>query len=323
MAKRHHHLDAGERHQQYALLKQGYSLRKIAAHLGRAQSTIKRELDRNLRPRGGYEPNYEETVAYKRRSAASSMGRYMAPILWETGIWPLLRQGWSPEQIAGQHRAWETGISLSAKWFYVLIARDRAAGGTLYRYLRHKGKQRRKYTHAGCSKIPDRTGIGERPPIVDAKVRVGDWEADFIFGQKHKGYLLMLVERTTKYVWMGKLPDRRAETVKRAMVRLLRPYRNIVHTIAADNGMEFAQHAYVAQRPDATVYSADAYASWQRGLSEHTNGPVREYFPKRSRFTQVSHSAVRKVTDRLNHRPRKVLQFETPAEAFAAALHAV
>lgn len=323
MAKRHRHLDAGERHQIHALRAQEFSIRQIAEHLKRSASTISRELARNCGPKGEYNAKAADARACARRSAASRQWRVMPDYFWDSEIWSLLRTGWSPEQIAGRRRAWALGFDVSARWIYMKIAEDRAHGGTLYKYLRHKGKKRRKRTDAGVGRIPNRVGLEARPAVVDQKSRVGDWEVDLIVGQAHQGYLLTLVERKTKWVRMCKLSDKRADTVKRAMVRLLRPYQAVVHTITADNGTEFAQQAWVAKRLGASVYFADPYASWQRGLSEHTNGLVRDYFPKRTRFTDVRPASIREVQDRLNDRPRKVLGFLTPAEAFAAARLAV
>ena len=319
MAKKHRHLDTGERHQLYAPLTQGLSIRRIAQQLGRSLSTISRELTRNRGPSGSYNAEAAEAYARARRRAASRRWRTMPDYLWASEIWPRLREGWSPEQIVGWRRAQALSFNVSARWIYAKIAQDRATGGTLYTYLRRKGRKRRCRKAAGVGQIPNRVGIAARPPVVGTKARVGDWEVDLIVGQAHQGYLLTLVERCTKWMLMCKRADKRADTVKRAIVRLLRPHQALVHTITADNGPEFAQHAWVAKRLGASIYFADPYASWQRGLSEHTNGLVREYFPKRTRFTSVRPASVRAVQARLNDRPRKVLGFLTPAEAFVAA----
>ena len=171
-------------------------------------------------------------------------------------------------------------------------------------------------TDAG--RMPNRVGIESRLAIVDQKSRVGDWEVDLIVGERHKGYLLTLAERKTKLLLMCQLANKQADTVRRAIIRLLKPYKRWVHTITADNGAEFAKHEGFAKQLGAAVYFADPYASWQRGLSEHTNGLVREYFPKGDRLTGLNSSEVRLMQDRINLRPRKVLgygpiRFDDPA----------
>ena len=320
MAKiRYHHLSEGERHQIYALREQGLSIRAIAKQLERSASTISRELRRNKRSDGAYDPEEASKMALRHRGAASQRPYKVFPDVWASSICPLLREGWSPDQAAGWLRTQEKGVSVSPRWIYQLIAEDRIRGGDLYKCLRRKGKKRRKKTDAGRSRIPNRVGIESRPAIVDEKSRVGDWEVDLIVGKQHKGYLLTLVKRKTKLLLMSQLANKQANTVRRAIIRLLKPYKRWVHTITADNGAEFAKHEGFAKQLGAAVYFADPYASWQRGLSEHTNGLVREYFPKGDRLTELKSSEVRLVQDRINLRPRKVLGYITPADAFVEA----
>jgi len=176
--------------------------------------------------------------------------------------------GWSPDQAAGWLRI--------AFLIYQLIAEDRARGGDLR--LRRKGRKRRMKTDAG--RMPNRVGIALRPAIVDEKSRAGDWEVDLIVGKQHKGYLPTLVERKTKLLLMSQLANKQADMVRRAIVRLQKPYTPWVHTNTADNGAEFGRHGGFAMQLVASVHYADPYTSWQRGLSEHTNVLVREDFPK-------------------------------------------
>ena len=183
------------------------------------------------------------------------------------------------------------------------IAVDRAAGGQLHTYLRHKGKKRRIKSGASSSRSPNRVGIENRPSVVDEKSRVGDWEIDWIVGKDHKAYLLTVVERVTKHLLMCPLANKRSDTVTRALVKLLRPYKHLVHTITADNGMEFAGHEEFGKQLGALVYFADAYSSYQRGLSEHTKGLVREYFPKVMYLAALRPSEVQAVQDCISRRP--------------------
>ena len=145
-------------------------------------------------------------------------------------------------------------------------------------------------------------------------MRIGDWEADTIVGKGHSGALVSLVDRAAKYTLLGQVDKKTKVTVDSTSIRLLGSDEFPVHTITADNGKEFADHHRVTKDLDADFYFATPYRSWERGLNEHTNGLVRGSFPKETDFRKVSDEEVRKVQDRLNARPRKVLGYRTPAE---------
>jgi IS30 family transposase len=151
---------------------------------------------------------------------------------------------------------------------------------------------------------------------VEAKTRIGDWEADTITGKQRKGALLSVVERKSKLTLLKELPDRQAKRVARALIQLLRPCQHKVLTITMDNGKEFACHDRVAKDLQADVYFAHPYHAWERGLNENTNGLIRQYFPKGIDFTKIKTQSVQFVMDRLNNRPRKKLDFKTPNNAF-------
>jgi len=182
--------------------------------------------------------------------------------------------------------------------------------------LRHAQKKRKKrygsYDHRG--QIKGRVSIDERPAIVEARKRIGDWEIDTIIGKRHKGALLSLVDRKTKFTLIKKLPKRQADLVAQAAVDLLNPYK--VYTITADNGQEFAHHEYIKAHLKTTVYFAHPYHAWERGLCENTNGLIRQYFPKGMSFDKITDEHVHIVMNRLNNRPRKTLGYKTPNEVF-------
>ena len=160
--------------------------------------------------------------------------------------------------------------------------------------------------------IKGRTSIAERPKVVDEKIRIGDWEIDTVIGKNHNGALVTAVEIITKFSCIAFVPSRKADLVAAAIVQMLKPFKNRVHTITADNGKEFAMHAHLAERLDAKVYFADPYSSWQRGLSENTNGLIRQYFPKKTPFVDIKERSINYVLAKLNNRPRKTLTFKTP-----------
>ncbi len=210
----------------------------------------------------------------------------------------------------------ETGVPVAT------IRADRRAGGTLYRHLRRRGKKPnwRGGRHAGRGHIPGRVDIGERPWVVEEKSRIGDWELDTIIGARHWGALVSSVDRGSKFTFLERVEVKTAAAVTTALTRRMEPIRDRVHTLTADNGKEFAGHRAISDSLGAGFYFATPYHSWERGLNEHTNGLVRQYFPKGTDFRQVTEAQVRAVEDRLNHRPRKVLGYRTPAEVFAGAL---
>ena len=281
------HLAREERFLISKLLQAGHSLREIGRKLGRSHSTVIREVKRNIGKRG-YRHKQADEFAKSRRGEVSSGPRKMTKELWAMVNNLLIRRRWSPEQIAGRLRL-EGTVSVSAKWIYTHIWEDRADGGTLFRYLRRRGKKpnRRGRDGSGRGVIPQRVDISERPGEVEEKIRVGDWEADTIIGAKHRGALVSVVERVSKFVFLRKVGKKTAGEVGAALLQSLGPVKKLVHTITADNGKEFAGHATVAGGLCAGFYFATPYHSWERGLNEHTNGLVREFFAKKQDLREV------------------------------------
>ena len=315
MSKIYHHLTHAERCQIYALRKSGLSLSQVARQLERSSSTIWRELKRNS-GRRGYRHQQAQTMASERRKTASSVPHRMTPDLCAE-IDAKLREGWSPDQISGRLR--QEGRLVGRQSIYTRVHADWRAGGTLWQHLRRRGKKPnwKGGRHAGRGHIPGRVDISKRPAVVEKKERIGDWEADTIIGKGHSGAVVSLVDRASKYTLLARVDRKTAGLVGAEMIRLLG--RLPAHTITADNGKEFAGHALVSQKTGAAFFFATPYHSWERGLNEHTNGLVREYFPKETDFRQVSGLEIQGVADRLNARPRKVLGYLTPAEVLLGA----
>ena len=147
---------------------------------------------------------------------------------------------------------------------------------------------------------------------MDEKSRIGDWEIDTVIGKAHSGALVTIVERATQFTLVANVPNKSAEAVTAATIQLLRPYKEALHTITADNGKEFAYHEQLTAELGVAVYFARPYHSWERGLNENTNGLLRQYWPKSTDFTQVTDKDVLAVVTQLNQRPRKTLGFKTP-----------
>ena len=313
------HLTCEQRCQIYALLQSGRSQAHIARQIGVDPSTVSRELVRNTGARG-YRFKQAHEKASQRRQEASDKPRKMTPDLVELIEEKLTQEQWSPDQISG--RLAKDGVAfISHERIYQHVWKDKKDGGTLYLHLRHSGKKynRRKGKNSGRGLIPNRVDIDQRPPIVAAKSRIGDWEADTIIGANHKGVVMSHVERTSKYTKLAKLPDKNADSVVQACARVLLPLADQIETITYDNGKEFASHAQIATSLGALSYFAKPYHSWERGLNEHTNGLFRQYFPKGSDFSILSDADVQRVEDKLNSRPRKILGYQTPREIFFSA----
>ena len=301
-----------QRYQIYALMKAGLNQTQTAVIVGVDKSTVCRELQRNT-GRRGYRPQQAHQFYLQRRDEKAQ------PRI-ETSTWSLirrlLRQEWSPEQIHLWLRQ-ETADTVSPEWIYQYILSEQQAGGTLYQHLRCQ-KQRKKrygvYTRRG--KIPNQLSIEQRPAIVDARRRFGDWELDTVIGKQHRQALVTIVERKSKLTLIAKVKRKTAEAVTAAIIRLLKPLSSWVHTITADNGREFAHHQIIANALNAKFYFAHPFSSWERGLNENTNGLIRQYFPKQHDFTTITQQQIDHVMDRLNNRPRKCLGIKTPNQVF-------
>ncbi len=192
-------------------------------------------------------------------------------------------------------------------------------GGDLYRKLRIAGgkKRRKRYGKKDWrGKIPNRVDIYQRPAIVEKNTHIGDWEADLVSGVHHRGFLVTLVDRTSKYTLIGQVKQKTGADVTTEIVRLLAPCKELVQTITYDNGREFSAHELVNAQLECHSYFAKPYHSWERGLNENTNGLIRQYFPKGMDLREVKREAIAFVMERLNHRPRKTLAFKTPYDIF-------
>jgi len=224
----------------YILFKSNLSQRQIASKLGVNQSTICREFKRNSGG-NGYFSDQAQAFHLLRQMRAKKATK-MIPSLRQL-IRRKLRKRWSPQQISGWLKA-ETDFSISHERIYQYVYANRAEGGNLFKYLRRRGK---KYSYYSRSKgyvgtIKNRVSIDERPKVVDRKSRVGDWEIDTVIGKNHKGALVTIVERKTKFTLAARVNNLRSKTVINASIELLKPFKNAVHTITADNGKEFAYH---------------------------------------------------------------------------------
>ena len=300
-----------QRYQIYALLKMGHNRTEIAKVIDMHKATISRELSRNS-GRRGYRPKQAHHKAVRRRNHSRIR---ILPETWEM-IETRLRLEWSPEQVSGwlhRHHA----IQVSHEWIYQHILVDKQAGGELYRHLRCQKKRRKRYgSYDRRGKLPNRVSIEERPAIVEQRQRIGDWEVDTIVGKGHHQGIVTLIERKSRFALLSKVEQRTANQVSQAMIDLLLPVSDHLHTITADNGKEFAEHERVAHELQVDFFFAHPNAAWERGANENMNGLVRQYIPKKRNFASVSTIELIQIMKRLNYRPRKCLDFMSPFEVF-------
>ena len=312
MMRTYQQLTYEQRCQISALMKSGCSQRKIAETIGTTQPTVSRELARNTGGRG-YRHKQAQERTVQRRAEASQPTKMTPDMI--TVVESKLRVEWSPEQISG----WllnDQELLISHESIYLHIWRDKQAGGDLYTHLRQQGKKYNKRRNGKSTRgqIKNRVSIDDRPQVVDDKSRIGDWEIDTMIGKGHSGALVTIVERVTKLTVSTRVNSKSAADVTEATIALLKPLEDVVHTITADNGKEFAYHEQISKALSADVYFAHPYSSWERGLNENTNGLLRQYFPKSTDFKKVEQIEVRRALRRLNSRPRRDLDFKTPAQ---------
>jgi len=296
----------------HSLFKTGHNQAEIAAVIGVHKSTICRELCRNHGERG-YRYKQAHHMAVNRRKDKVPLS--IDGSTWTT-IESLICEDWSPEQIAGWMKL-EMDISVSHEWIYHHIMVDRQSGGDLYRHLRCRKKRKKRYgSNDRRGQIRNKVSIDERPPIVEARERLGDWEADTIIGKRHKQAIVSVAERKSRLSLIYKVEQKTSDQVAEAISRLLLPVKHNVHTLTSDNGKEFASHEVLAKKLGADFYFAHPYSSFERGLNENTNGLIRQYFPKDRDFTTITNEEIIRTIKKLNNRPRKCLGFKTPNQVF-------
>jgi len=298
-------LTYNQRYHIYTFLKAGFCQTEIAETIGVHKSTISRELRRNRGGRG-YRPKQAQRFATERQTKSKPR---IKPEDWEL-VKGMISLDWSPEQISDYCRENQL-LSISHERIYQYIYKDKRSGGSLWKHLRCRKKRRKRYgSYEKRGQIPNRVWIDERPQAVEDRNRLGDWEADTIVGKGRKGAIVTLVDRKSRYLRMGLVTRRTKEAVKEMIITLLADFP--VHTITCDNGKEFTDHEGIAEGLETEVYFAHPYASWERGTNENTNGLIRQYIPKDTKFCDLTYEDMIFVENRLNTRPRKCLSFKTP-----------
>ena len=318
-------LSLAEREEISRSLASGDSMRCVARRLGRAPSTISREIHRH----GGV-PRYRATEADKaawnhaRRPKRCRLA--LNPAL-RRAVAEKLRSDWSPEQIS--------------QWLVMTYPSDpemRVSHETIYRTLyvqargalkkeltahlrRQRGMRHSRKSEIGSQgKIIGAVSISERPPQVEDRAVPGHWEGDLLAGNKQSN-IVTLVERKSRYAMLIRLTARDSESVVNALIRRVRHLPNgLMRSLTWDRGLEMANHRNFTIATDVQVYFCDPRSPWQRGSNENTNGLLRQYFPKGTDLSNVTQRQLDVVANKLNTRPRETLDWKTPAQVFAASV---
>lgn len=294
--------------------KLGRTREYIAGLVGKHKSSIGRELRRNADGRNG---EYRAKLAERKcreRHRDKPKNIALTPMVIET-VEALIREDLSPEQVVGHCRKKDI-VCVSAEAIYLHIWENKKKQGDLYRHLRRRGRRYKKRgsLKTGRGQIADRVGIEKRPSVVEEKIRFGDLEADTIVGKNHIGAIVTLNDRASGMLKMKKTTTREAAEVGNAINEMLEEWVPFINTITSDNGKEFAEHKRIAGKCQIDFYFANPHSPWERGANENLNGPIRQYFPKKTDFSTITEKEIAGVETKLNNRPRKRYSFDTPLE---------
>ena len=310
------HFTIDERESLLVYLSQGKKNCEIARLMNRSPSTISREIRRNVESRTRYSALQAQKAYEQRRKHCVRKYKLAEPSCAEK-VSELLANAWSPEQISNRLKYETNVIQISTCTIYRGLEHG-LLNGELRKKLRIKGRRR----HGGrkkskCGHLDIEYTIHDRPKSVEGRQIIGHWESDTVRGAKWTGCIATHVERTSRYAVLCKIPDRTADAFTQATVTafLTIPKRKR-RSFTTDHGKEFANHREILQLLNCKVYFADPHAPWQRGTNENFNGLLRQFFPKRTSFAEVTQEDVEAIAKMLNRRPRKCLGWKTPEEVF-------
>jgi IS30 family transposase len=309
-----------ERNLIYRWRQEGLGIRGMARLLGRAASSISRELTRN-RGKKGYRPKQAHWMATEKAMRAGPR-RFTEEVRKDAE--ERLKDGWTPDIISNRARV-EGRPWVCKETIYKHIYVDAKAGGTLWKNLpRARRKRRRRCPRVegrGRGRIPNQRPIDTRPAEVELRQTVGHWEGDLINGAHETGNLITLVERSTRYTLVGRTDCKEADEVTRGISDQFGTLPcSVLKSLTLDNGKEFARHEEIARATNMDVFFANPYQSWERGTNENTNGLIRRLHPKKSSFAGIGQAELKRIDTYLNDRPRRCLGWMTPREKMAAVL---
>jgi IS30 family transposase len=324
----YHRLSLVEREELSRMLAAGHSVRATAQAMQRAPSTLSRELARHRTT----PVTYRAVPAHQRAQRWAHRPRKPRKLAVQprlrTAVFTLLAHRWSPEQIAhGLPQRYPDEptmrISHEAIYTYLYVLPCGALKRELARYLRRRHRFRRpRKVRLSSRPIQDLISIDERPQEVADRTVPGHWEGDLLVGHANASALGTLVERTTRFTLLVPLKAKDAATVRQAFARELRTLpAQLRRSLTYDQGPEMREHRLFTTQTKMRVYFAHPHSPWERGTNENTNGLLRQFFPKGTRFHQLARREIKRVQVMLNDRPRKILNWHSPAHAFHHLLH--
>lgn len=301
----------------------GHGPCEIGRQLQRSAGTISRELSRNASSEAGYKPDAAQRAAATRRAGANARRAKLKhkPLL--KAVKQGLKQRWSPkligERLKQQGKAKDRLMRISAPTIYAWLARDQADGGAWSKKLPRAGRGRKPNGTKGKRRDPmaGRRCITQRPAGAENRSRLGHWEGDTVEGAHKQSFLVTLIDRKSRFGLVGKALDKSSATINAVIEQLLeRLPEGLRRTAVLDNGTEFNGFAQLEEQLGMTIYFAHPYSPWQRGSNEQFNGLLRMFLPKGTDFRHVSDARLAQIESLLNNRPRKCLNYRTPAEVF-------
>lgn len=310
------HLTKEQRYTIQVLLSQNYLKTEIASIIGKDKTVIYREIQRNCDKRSGVYISDLAQRKYACRIKEKKKKTTFTDEIKQT-VNGLIKEDYSPEQIVGYCKKSQT-VCVSIESIYKYVWADKKQKGTLYKHLRTQGKRYRKRGKTNDSRgiLTNRNPIENRPKIVEDKERFGDFELDTIIGKNHKGAIVTLNDRSTGWFKIKKVASKDSNIVRQAVVELLTDIKPYIYTITSDNGKEFAMHQEISKELNIDFYFANPYSPWERGANENLNGLLRQYIPKSTSFEELTDQKLYEIQEKINNRPRKRFNFESPNYMF-------
>jgi transposase, IS30 family len=329
MGMSYSHLTAAERTTLMVMLAEGSSQSAVAAHLRRDRSTISRELARNgtddITTRQPYDAVLADQRARALREAPGRFPKLGADTPLFAVVADQLREGWSPEQIAGRLKrtfADDSCRTVSHETIYTAIyVMPRGALRSDLISLLRQGHAKRRPRARGQDRrgqIPDMVSLHVRPPEIEDRLIPGHWEGDLIKGARNQSSVGTLVERSSRLVLLARMDGATADTAFAGFTSSLnRVHGSMRKTLTYDQGKEMSRHKDLTAATGVTVYFADPHSPWQRGSNENTNGLLRQYLPKGADLSDLTQDDLDAIAWKLNTRPRKIHGFRMPIEVYA------
>jgi transposase, IS30 family len=306
------------------LLNENKSKSYIANQLNRNRSTITREVNNWIKkPSDKYDATIANFFAKEEYLNKRNKDKINTHSMLKDFVYKGLQSGFSPEQVAGRIKLIypnDATMTISHEAIYQHIYRHRQSiiGKKLIKLLPYHHCKRRYNRKGGKNKIriKEQINISQRPQHVELRLEVGHWEGDLMIGLGQKSAIGTIVERKTRYTFIIKLENRKSETVTQQFAKHLNSLpKYTLKSMTYDNGMEMANHKWLANNTGMDIFFANPYSSWERGTNENTNGLIRRFFPKKTDFNTITNEQLKQAQNALNNRPRKVLGYKTPNES--------